>query len=73
MPQRLREVMTEGAETISPDASVKEAAVKMEVLNIGPLVVLRWGPHPRHRHRSGHHGARRGVGKDPNTTAVATS
>jgi CBS domain-containing protein len=70
MPQRLREVMTEGAETISPDASVKEAAVKMEVLNIGPLVVCE--------------GERilgivtdrditvRAVasGKDPNTTAV---
>jgi CBS domain-containing protein len=39
MPQRVREVMTEGAETIAPDASIKEAAVKMEVLNIGPLVV----------------------------------
>ena len=39
MPQRLREVMTEGAETISPDATLKEAAVKMEALNIGPLVV----------------------------------
>jgi CBS domain-containing protein len=39
MPQRLREVMTEGAETIGPDASLKEAAVKMEVMNIGPLVV----------------------------------
>lgn len=39
MPQRLREVMTEGAETIAPDATIKDAAVKMEVLNIGPLVV----------------------------------
>jgi CBS domain-containing protein len=39
MPQRVREVMTQGVETVPPDATVREAAVKMQRLNVGPLPV----------------------------------
>jgi CBS domain-containing protein len=36
---KVREVMTSGAEVVSPDDTVKHAAVKMEALGIGPLPV----------------------------------
>jgi CBS domain-containing protein len=35
----VKDVMTKGAECISPDASIRDAALKMKALNIGPLPV----------------------------------
>jgi CBS domain-containing protein len=36
---RVREVMTQGVECISPDTTLKDAAARMSSLNIGPLPV----------------------------------
>ena len=39
MAKKVAQLMTPGVETVRPDDTVKQAAVKMEVLNIGPLPV----------------------------------
>ena len=36
---QIREVMTRGVEVIRPDATLQEAAAKMDALNVGPLPV----------------------------------
>jgi CBS domain-containing protein len=36
---KIREVMTQGAETINPDALAREAAIKMKELDVGSLPV----------------------------------
>src|SRR5262245_49681948 len=36
---KVRDVMTPGAECISPDATLQEAARKMQMLDVGPLPV----------------------------------
>jgi CBS domain-containing protein len=39
MAEKVRDVMTAGVECIEPDATVIEAAKKMQTLNVGPLPV----------------------------------
>jgi len=36
---RVKEIMTQGVDTVAPDATVKDAAQKMEQLDIGPVPV----------------------------------
>jgi CBS domain-containing protein len=40
MAQRVEDVMTMGVETVAPDDTIQQAAMKMEELDVGPLPVV---------------------------------
>ena len=41
MARRVRDCMTRDIQTVSPDDTIKRAAVRMEALDVGPLAGVR--------------------------------